>query len=191
MHILLSLLLAAPFWETKSPAAWTKAELLTMFRAAPWAQRMETLDPVAGEPEIFAYLATARPMLDAETELISRSARPADELAQEYRTWLAENSAKVIVLALELPKSDALQDGAELAQMQKESLMLIGRKKYKMSMYFPPSSTDPHLRYVFPRAIKPEDKVLAFEIYVPGVMGPSRRLEFKVKDLAYKGQPEM
>jgi hypothetical protein len=191
MHLLLSLLLAAAFWETKNPGAWTKAELLSMFRTAPWVQRMETLDPVGGEQEIFAYLATARPMLDAEAELTGRSARSADELAQEYRTWLQENGGKVIVLAVELPKSEALQDGAELAQMQKESFMMIGRKKHKMSMYFPPSSTDPHLRFVFPRVIRPEDKVLSFEIYVPGVMGPLRRVEFKVKDLAYKGQPEM
>jgi len=73
--------------------------------------------------------------------------------------------------------------------MERESFLIAGRKKYKMLMYFPPSSTDPHLRYAFPREVKPSDKLLRFEIYVPTVKGPSRILEFKMKDLIYKGEP--
>lgn len=191
MHLFLALLLALPFWEAKNPGAWTKTELLSMFRASPWAQRTEILDPFGGEPEIFAYLATARPMQDAEAERFHRANRTPDELAAEYQTWIRENAAKVIVLAVELPKSDDLQDGAEIARMQSESFLIAGRKKHKMLLYFPPSSTDPHLRYVFPRALEPSGKLIRFEIYVPTVKSPSRMLEFKTKDLTYKNEPTM
>jgi hypothetical protein len=54
-------------------------------------------------------------------------------------------------------------------------------------MVFLPSSTDEHLRFVFPREVRDSDKKLSFELYVPSIAGPYREAEFTIKDLSYKG----
>jgi hypothetical protein len=75
--------------------------------------------------------------------------------------------------------------------MESESVMLIGRKTYKMVGHFPPTPSDPVLRLVFPREVQPTDKKVIFRLYIPGVDFPEREAEFLVKELIYHGKLEM
>jgi hypothetical protein len=47
------------------------------------------------------------------------------------------------------------------------------------------------LRLVFPRAVSAGDKAFSFELYLPSVPGPYRAVEFRLKDLMYKGVLEL
>lgn len=69
--------------------------------------------------------------------------------------------------------------------------MRIGRKTWPIVGYFPPTPSDPVLRLVFPRAVRPSDKRVVFRLYLPGVDFPDREAEFIVKDLIYHGALEM
>ncbi len=189
------LFLAAPFWETKAPAEWTEEELLRLFTNSPWAQIVAA--PGKGDARgLLAYLATASPMAQAEHERELRYRRkkpnePEDPLAEEYRVWFEDNRSSQIVLAISIEKNLAFADAQETARMQDECVMRIGRKKYKMTGYFPPSPGDRYLRLAFPREVQPSDKSVAFDLYLPGVPLPYRTLEFSVKDLMLKGKLEM
>jgi hypothetical protein len=178
-------LLAAPFWEAKSPPDWTEAELRVILTDSPWAQSLEKGGAVG-------YLATARPMQDAERELTRRrrakSAPPADP---EYEDFLAQDQGKHIVLAVALSNPAALADAREARRMQEESILKVGKKKYKMTGHFPPTPDDPCLRLIYPREIGTNDRSLVFELYLPGVSGTFKTLEFRMKELLYHGQPEM
>ena len=70
--------------------------------------------------------------------------------------------------------------------------MDLGRFRVKLSSYFPPTRTDPHVYLAFPRgeAVAP-DKTVSFELYLPGVPGPYRTAAFKVKDMLVGGKVEM
>ena len=52
------------------------------------------------------------------------------------------------------------------------------QRRYKLVTHFPPTPGDPYLRYIFPREVKPDDKSLLFDIYIPGLDYPQRHLEF-------------
>lgn len=199
MHwLLLLLMLAAPFWESKGPADWTEEELERMLTDSPWAQ------VVAGSGSASAigvriFLATAAPMEEAERQKDLRWVRKhpqkdppvKDELAEEYRLWLEDNRATQIVLAVLVIKAKAFFDEREIHQMEEESVMRIGKKKFKMTGHFPPTPTDPYLRLAFPRQVLLTDKTVSFELYLPGVASPFREAEFKVKDMVVKGKLEM
>jgi hypothetical protein len=73
--------------------------------------------------------------------------------------------------------------------MEKESVLRIGRRKYRMTGHFPPAPTDPYLRLVFPREVDPQDKSLRFELYLPGVPSPYRWAEFRLREMRYRGEP--
>lgn len=75
--------------------------------------------------------------------------------------------------------------------MEQECQMIVGRKTYAIIGHFPPTPSDPVLRLVFPRAVKPADKTVAFRLYLAGLNFPERELEFRVKDLLYHGQLAM
>jgi hypothetical protein len=75
--------------------------------------------------------------------------------------------------------------------MEEESVMKIGRKKYKMTGHFPPAPDDPYLRLVFPRQVGPKDKTVEFDLYLPGVADSYRTVEYPIKDMAYKGKLEL
>jgi len=75
--------------------------------------------------------------------------------------------------------------------MEEESILKVGKKKYQMTGHFPPTPADPYLRLVFPRPIGPNDKSLVFELYLPGVGNTYRTVEFRIKELGYKGTPEL
>ena len=183
--VLWAALLAAPFWETKTPSDWSEAELQQMLTDSPWAQALETGGSVG-------YLATARPMQDAENELWRRRRAkglpPADP---EYTDFLQQNQGKSIVLAVAYRDFKALSDASEARRMEEESILKVGKKKLKMTGHFPPTPSDPYLRLVFPREVSPADKSLVFELYLPGIAGTYKTLEFRVKELLYHGAPEM
>jgi hypothetical protein len=197
LEILLTLLLAAaPFWEAKGPAAWSDEELGKMLTDSPWAQVAP--GPSANLPAVQVYLATAKPIQLAEAEQERRAkaklkgkAPEADPFAEEYAAWLAENSRDQIILAIRTGNHRAFNDTKELDQLEKESVLRVGRKKIPMTGYFPPSERDPFLRIAFPRQVQASDKTVRFELYIPGVAGPFRSVEFKLEALKFGGRLEL
>jgi hypothetical protein len=189
VELMVAALLAPPFWELRPPSAWTEAEIGQLLSNSPWAQRVE--GPLTGGG-VVVYLATARPAREAEEELLRRGGRaPSSEVvaADEYREYLRRNAGKVIVLAVRLPVMTAFLDEAELRRMEKDCVLRVGRRKYRMSGHFPPTFMDPCLRLVFPREVDPQDKTLRFELYLPGVPSPYRWAEFRLKEMGYGGKP--
>ncbi len=183
MHALLPLLffLAQPFWETKPPEKWTALEIDTILRNSPWAQ---TTGP---SPNALVYLATARPIEDAEDELRLRKKDPLPEPDPDYATYLSQNREISIVRAIPYPARGGLGKAEEVHHLEEESVMIVGRKTYKIVGYFPPMRGDPVLRLVFPREVQPTDKTVIFRIYLAGISFPEREVQFRVKDLMYHG----
>jgi hypothetical protein len=191
MTAMLALTLAlsgrAPFWEVKAPAQWTDEELRELLTNSPWAQ--PAVD--ARGAGIAVYLASARPLREAELELARRQPPVDDPDAGEYRDFLRENQGQQIVLAVALPDPKALGDPAEVKHMEEECVLKVGRKKYPMTGHFPSSPSDPLLRLVFPRPAVTDGKSLIFDLYVPGIASHYRSAEFRFKDLTCRGAPEM
>jgi len=190
MHTLLPLLFffAQPFWETKAPEAWSIAEINAIRTASPWAQRTEEA------PVVVIYLATAAPIEHAEGELrlrLKKNPSPMPEPDPDYVEFLNAHRADTFVLAITYPTLAGLGDARESKRMEEESVMLIGKKSYGMVGHFPPTPSDPVLRLIFPRAVKPTDKTVVFRLYLGGLKFPEREVEFRVKDLAYQGKLEM
>lgn len=183
MHPVCALLalLAAPFWETKAPAEWSDSQIDLLMHDSPWAQMA---DPA---PAVQVYLATAHPLREAEAELARRRGKPLNE---EYLDYVRQEGGRNLVLAIAFKNFTALEDGEEAHRMEEESIMRIGRQRYKMEGHFPPVPSDPFLRLVFPRAVTEHDKTVTFELYLPGY-GPYHEAEFRVRDMLYKGKLEM
>ncbi len=191
------LFLAASFWESKAPADWTDNELLVLFTDSPWAQMV---DPSVKDPHgspVQVYIASAGPMQLAEKERERRYVRkgnglPAESpMDTEYRLWLEDNLAKQIVVAVRIPRTKDFDDGAQTKRMEAETIMHIGRRKFKMTGNFPPTQRDPYLRIAFPREVQATDKLITFELYVPGATPPFRTAEFKIKDMIINGKLEL
>lgn len=190
-HLALLFWLAAPFWETSAPANWSDSEVKTLLTDSPWAQ---FVGAQGSAPTIQVLVATAAPIQQAEAEwdrrFTKKKAEP-DMMKEEYLAWLQENRSKQIVLAISAGKNSDLLDEGEIRRMEEQSVMVVGRKKYKMTGHFPPSAGDPYLRMAFPREVTANDKTVEFELYVPGVGIPFRSVEFKVKDMIVKGKLEI
>jgi hypothetical protein len=190
MHVLLPLFffLAQPFWETKPPEAWTDAEIQTIRTDSPWAQHTTEL-PVA-----VVFLATAAPIEHAEAELrlrLKKNPHPMPEPDPDYVEYLSSHRDENFVLAITYPTLAGLGVARESQRMEEESVMLIGKKSYGIIGHFPPTPSDPVLRLIFPRAVKPDDKTVLFRLYLGGLKFPEREVEFRVKDLTYQGKLEM
>lgn len=189
-----ALLLAGPFWETKAPRDWTDRELSGMLNNSPWAQAA-TAEGAIRVPGVQTYLSSALPMQEAEAELTRRRQirnRPAEPLeTDEYREFLKEHKGESIVLTVFFPDPNQLADGKEAKRMEEESVMKIGRKRFKMTGHFPPAPGDPYLRLVYSRVVGPKDKVIEFDLYLPGAPSPYRTVEYVVKELVYKGKLEL
>src|ERR1017187_11017459 len=71
-------LLASPFWETKAPSEWTDAQIELLLHDSPWAEMAEPA------PAVQVYLATARPLREAEAELARRRGKPLSEGGGEF-----------------------------------------------------------------------------------------------------------
>jgi hypothetical protein len=203
LFLLLLTLLAGPFWESKAPGAWTDEELLQLLTDSPWAQAMGVSVPSQGAPVLQVYIATAGPIDVAERERDLRAKRRApaqrqpenppdgDSLAAEYRVWLEENHSTQIVLAVRMENNRGFSDEKETRRMEEDSVMRVGRKRFKMTGHFPPSTGDPYLRLAFPRQVTLADKAVSFDLYLPGVAIPFRTVDFKVKDMIVRGRLEI
>ncbi len=194
MHALAALLLilanpfwlAQPFWETKPPEQWTDREIDYIRGASPWTQ---TIGP---SPEVMVWFATAEPIEAAEAEARLRKRNPLQQPDADYLDFLRENREKIFVLAVAYPSLDGLGKEANAWKtVDKETLMTVGGKTFKIEGTFPPTPSDPVLRLIFPRSVKPTDKSVVFQLYLPGLPFPEREAEFHVKDLSYRGKLEM
>jgi len=192
------LMLSASFWETKAPADWTEEELLRLFTDSPWAQMAAGASQVESHgAAVQVYLATAGPMQEAERErqrrYVRKSNRPVEEspMDTEYRLWLEDNRATQIVLAIRIPRTKDFDAAGQTKRMEEESIMRVGRRKYKTTGHFPPTANDVYLRLAFPRQVTGSDKSLEFDLYLPGVTPPFRTVEFRVKDMIVKGKLEL
>ena len=190
LHLLAPLLffLAQPFWESKPPEKWTDAEIAGIRRSSPWAQ-------VSVEaPQVVFYLATAAPIEQAEAELrlrMKKNPHPMPEPDPDYLEYLRDHREENFVLAVTYPTLAGLGHADESKRMEEESVMLVGRKEYKIVGHFPPTPSDPVLRLIFPRVVKASDKSVLFRLYLDGLKFPEREVEFRVKDLTYQGRMEM
>jgi hypothetical protein len=192
-------MLAAPFWEAKPPAEWTNQELAQLLGDSPWAQIVGSQAVAVPGPAIQVYLATAAPMQMAEQEGARRaqlqrkpgSQPPESPLAAEYRNWLEDNRGTQIVLAIRMDSNRGFAEEQDVRRMEDESVMRAGRRKIKMSGHFPPYPGDPYLRLAFPRQVELSDKTISFDLYLPGVPGPYRAAEFKLKDMVVRGKLEL
>ena len=187
MRALLPLLffLAQPFWDTKPPERWTDGEIYTIRNNSPWAQA------VAPDPVVVAYLATAAPVEMAEAELRLRMKKNASRMPEpdpDYIDYLRENRESQFVLAITYPTLRGLGKAEENRRMEEETVMVIGRKTYPFAGHFPPTPSDPVLRLIFDREVKPSDRAVSFRLYLPGLNFPEREVEFRVKDLMFQGK---
>jgi len=180
------LLLAAPFWEAKAPAQWTDIELRQLLVDSPWAQL------VPGPTKTFApvqlYIATAGPVRQAQMELARRANKQG---VSEYSLWFEDYSKTQVILAVRVDKLEPYSEAKEIQQLEKSSVMHMGRRRVRMTSYFPPSAADPYLRMAFPRDVKLSDKTVGFDIYAPGVPGGFRSAEFKLEAMQIAGKLEL
>jgi hypothetical protein len=187
-------MMVAPFWESKAPHDWSDVELSQMLNDSPWAQAAVT-QGIVQQPGIETFLSSALPMQEAEAEVMRRRRirnRQTEPLeTSEYREFLKQKKGESIVLTILFPDPSQLADAKESKRMEEESVMKIGRKKYKMTGHFPPAPDDPFLRLVFPRVVGPKDKMVEFDLYLPGVTEPYRTVEYPIKDMMYRGKLEM
>jgi hypothetical protein len=188
----LFLFATVPFWEARPPAQWTSAELATMLTDSPWAQA------AIPRPLVRVLLATARPIEEAGEEIVRRDranpatgGRPSTPPDIDYLEFIKEHRDDHFVLAIPYASVSDLTDAADLRRLEAESVMRVGRKKTKITGYFPPTPNDPVLRLIFPRTVTPSDKIVSFDLYLPGYTNPSRLVDFRVKDLMYHGKLEM
>ena len=187
--LVLLFFLAQPFWEAKPPEKWTDAEIAYLRNTSPWAQQVGD-----GPQQVTVFLATAAPIEAAESELrlrMKKNTRTMAEPDPDYLDYLREHRDSAFVLGITYPTLSGLGHADESKRMEEETVMLIGRKEYKIIGHFPPTPSDPVLRLIFPRMVKPSDKTVFFKLYLMGLKFPERELEFKVKDLMYQGRLEM
>lgn len=196
---LLSWFLAVPYWETVPAGSWTEQQLIDLLTESPWAQsapdtrRGNTLPG----PPVVIYLSSAAPMRQAEEEIIRRRFKQKPdvyaaihEAREEYLAYINENAGKVIVVAITLD-ANALADASETKRMEAESILRIGKRKWKATGHFPPTPADPVLRLIFPREVPEGAKEISVEVYLPSLPSPYRNAQFRLKDLMLRGQPEL
>ncbi len=179
------LFLAPPFWEAKPPSEWTDAQIAWLLTESAWASR---------EKGAQIYLASARPIWQAERERRRRQAGKAAERGtgdvREYFDFLEENRDRYIVLAVRIPLPQYLLTRKATKKMEERCVMIAGGRRYRIVGHFPPTAADRYLRLVFPRIEAPAGGAIEFNLYVPGVPLPFRRVRFEVDRLKYRGRPE-
>lgn len=188
MHAWLALLffLAQPFWEAKPPEQWTNREIDTMLTSSPWTQM------VGPSPELLSWLDTAQPIEEAESEARLHKTHPLRQPDPDYLNYIAENRDHIFVLAIAYPTLEGLaKEPGAWKTIEKETALRVGSRSYKLEGLFPPEPSDAVLRLIFPRMVKPTDKTVRLQLYVPGLPFPEREAEFWVKDLMYHGKLAM
>jgi len=187
---LIAFLSVTPFWESTEVKDWSEEQLIEFFGNSPWAQPAQS--HTGGG--VLTFLATAKPVQLAEVERHRRRTAKADNgqdpAWEEFQEFLARDAAKYIVLAVAIPPQSTL-DASEMALMENESVMKLGKQKIKMSGYFPPSPSDPYTRLIFPKAGADTAKELLFELFIPGTGTPYRQVFYPRKTLTYRGKLEM
>jgi hypothetical protein len=190
---IMTLLSVTPFWETTDVKEWSEEQLIEFFGNSPWALPAES----ATGNGVLTFLATAKPVQLAEVELRRRRIKKVagvevvpDPSWEEFQEFLERDAAKYIVLAVAIPIGST-QDASEMALMENQSIMKVGKQKVKMSGYFPPSATDPYTRLIFPRTGTDTAKELSFELFIPGTGTPYRQVFYTRKTMAYRGRAEM
>jgi len=186
IHIVLFFQLAqAPFWETKPPEQWTDTEINALMSESPWAG-------LTFSGKVTAFLASARPIREAEDELFRRRELKAEVRADEedYRFYITQNPGKHIVLAVPMPPNADFYDAKEIRKMEKECFVRVGKLKVRAVGHFPPTPSDPYMRLLFPRVSLAGMKVLSFGLYLPGVHKPFQDIELPVETLTYRGRLE-
>jgi len=192
---MLLLLLAAAFWQEKPPSEWTDIQIAQFLNDSPWAHPAKgAAGKVQGLP-VQTYLASSKFVEEVEKERNRRAAlrrkQTEGALAEEYRFWFEDNRADQVILAVRVGTPVGFSEEGEIRRMQEESAMRSGNVKVKMSSYFPPNANDPYVRFAFPRnIIQPAEKILGFDLYLPGVPTPFRIVEFAVADLVMDGKPD-
>jgi hypothetical protein len=188
-HICLLLMAALPFWEAKPSGEWTLDEVRALLTDSPWAQMVNAgRDNPA--PPVQIYLASAEPAIAAEDRLrAARKTESVDPAWDEYREYLLANGGRYIVLAIRVLNPESFLDNSETRHMEDDSYLRAGKRKLKVAGHFPPSSSDPYVRLVFPRELPPGDRSLKFDLYVPGAGSPYRQVEFSLKEMVYRGRP--
>jgi hypothetical protein len=178
------LLLADSFWNVKAPADWTGEEVREILLHSPWATVSKATMGVA----LPIHVASAEPMIEAESRERQTRRYPVEPgpSFEEYQALLKEGHS--IALAVLIPDPLAMSDAIESKSLEKDSVLHVGKRTYKLITNFPPSSGDPYLRYIFPRDVRPGDKALLFDVYIPGVIYPQRHVEFDLKDMVYRGK---
>lgn len=189
MRILLlvaALLQAAPFWETKPAHAWTSAEIEILMTGSPWGALASPTNTVP------IFLASARPLREAEAELFLRLERNGEVkvVEEDYHTYIAQNPGKHIVVAARVALNADFANAKEIKTMEKECFIRVGKQKIRSVGYFPPTPSDPYLRILFPRVPLAGLKVISIGLYLPGVHKPFQDVEFPVKDLVDRGKLE-
>jgi hypothetical protein len=190
---LLTLLTATPYWESLDVKEWSEEQLLNFFGNSPWSQPAESA-PGNG---VLTFLATAKPVQLSEIEKRRRQMKKIagvdavqDPAWEEFQEFLERDASKYIVLAVAIP-IEATREASEMSLMENQSMMKVGKQKIKMSGYFPPSSTDPYTRLIFPRAGTEKVKELVFELFLPGTGTPYRQVYYPAKAMNYRGRLEM
>ncbi len=190
--LLLCLLAAVPYWENKEVPQWDEEELESFLGDSPWARPAEAVGMRGrGASSTRTFLATATPVRLAEREWrqrrIPRETREADEAWREWEEFLAKDGEKVVVLAVAIPPQFAA-DAKEMAEMENQSVLRAGKRKWKLSGYFPATASDPFTRLIFPRP-PGEFKEMVFELYAPGDVGGNfREAIYVAKEMSWKGR---
>ena len=176
---------ANAFWNTKPPADWTIEEVHELLQRSPWA----VISPTPRGTAMRMHVASAEPMREAEKRERQggRYRLEPGPNFEEYQTLLNEGNS--IVLAVFAPDMLSISDAVEARSLEHDSTLHVGRRTYRLVTHFPPTPGDPYLRYIFPREVKPGDKSLSFDVYVPGYTFPQRHVEFDLREMTYRGKP--
>jgi hypothetical protein len=195
MWMLLLLLAATPFWQEKPPAEWNDLQIAQFLNDSPWAHAAKGNGKVTGAP-VQAYLAGSQFVERVVKERNRRAALRRKEtaegaLAEEYRFWFEDNRKEQVILAVRVGTPIAFSDEREVRRMQEDSTMHSGNVSVKMSGYFPPSANDPYVHIAFPRnIIQAAEKLLSFELYLPGIASPYRSVDFLPSEMMTDGKPD-
>lgn len=197
-----TLLLAAAaqtgnYWDSTPVQQWSEEQLLGFFRESPWAHAADASRRMGlSVTPVNTFLASAKPMREAEAELVRRRIkdpavlRAIRDARAEYLEYLDKNPGQVIALAAPLAP-DALSDAQDARHFEEETQMRSGKRKVKMSGHFPPTPSDPVVRMLFPRDLDPKAKQLEFELYLPGTGSPYRTAYYRMADLMLGGKLEL
>ena len=84
------LLAGAPFWEVKPPGQWSPDEIRAVLTVSPWVTNASLSGAAVNVPGVRVYLASAKPIQEAEEEVRRRHLDRRASLQDEALAWLQE-----------------------------------------------------------------------------------------------------